>query len=96
MAIEQNNRHTGARKFPAKQGTDASDDFSQDAAKNKKPVGIGLSEALSDVDEKTRHSDGQNPTSAPSDGSTDDLAGHSKDPHTQDAARGHARKTDPH
>ncbi len=95
MAIEQNNRHTGARKYPAKRGTDASDDFSQKAAENRKPVGIGLSEPLSDVDEKTRHSDGRNPTAAPSDGSAADFATHSKHPHTQDAATETARATPP-
>lgn len=38
-------------------------DFSQDAAKNKPPKsGVGNSEAIDDVNEETRHSDGQNPT----------------------------------
>lgn len=41
-------------------------DFSQDAAKNDPPKGIGNSEPVDDVDEKTRHSDGVNPP-----GSTD-------------------------
>jgi hypothetical protein len=35
-------------------------EFSQDAAKNTPPTGIGNSEPLDDVNEKTRHSDGQN------------------------------------
>jgi hypothetical protein len=38
-------------------------DFSQDAAENKLPSGgIGNSERVDDVNEKTRHSDGQNPS----------------------------------
>jgi hypothetical protein len=67
MPIQPNNRHTGARKYPAKSGPDASDAFSQDAASNRKPVGMGLSEPLSDVPEKTRHSEGSDmPAARPS------------------------------
>lgn len=36
-------------------------DFSQDAAANKPPKGIGNSEAVEDDDEQTRHSDGVEP-----------------------------------
>jgi hypothetical protein len=54
---------TGARKYPAKQRADASDEVSQDAAENKKPKdGIGLTRPLGEVNEKTRQSDGQNPS----------------------------------
>jgi hypothetical protein len=73
MPANENNRETGARKFLAKTEADASEEFSQEAAKNKKPAkGMGLAEPLNDVNEKTRHSDGRNPTSnlatrAPSD-----------------------------
>lgn len=90
----ENHRETGARKFPAKDRTDALDDFSQDAALKKPPLtGIGLTEASSDVqadvNEKTRHSDGQNPSAGDrrSDGSERDVAEHSKDAHTQDVGK---------
>lgn len=58
---EKTEYETGARKFPPKREADASDAFSQDAASNDPPDGIGNSEPLDDVDEKTRHSDGRNP-----------------------------------
>ena len=62
MASGDNDRETGARHFPPKTDADASSQFSQEAAKNRKPdSGEGLTEALVDVNEKTRHSDGQNP-----------------------------------
>lgn len=57
-------------------------DFSQDAAANKPPKGIGNSEPLDDVDEQTRHSDGVNPSSHSTEqvsGAGPALAGHSKD-----------------
>ena len=72
MPTNENNRETGARAFPAKADADASDQFSQEAAKNKQPAkGMGLTEAQDEVNEKTRHSDGRNPsrnqpTSSPS------------------------------
>jgi hypothetical protein len=84
----KNNRETGARHLPAKAEGDANDDFSQDAATNRKPKGnFGLSEPTDDVNEKTRHSDGQNPskqrTSSPAtekvSGAGPALAEHSKD-----------------
>lgn len=62
MSGHENKRETGARIFPAKADADASDDFSQDAATNKRPVdGIGLTESVDEVNKKTRQSDGQNP-----------------------------------
>ena len=65
MANDNNNRETGARHLPAKADADAHDDFSQSAAENRKPKGgVGLTESVDDVNEKTRHSDGQNPTQA--------------------------------
>jgi hypothetical protein len=62
-------------------------DFSQEAGKNKLPPGLGNSKPLDDVNEKTRHSDGQNPPnrSTPSPdiqkvaGSGPSIAEHSKD-----------------
>jgi hypothetical protein len=60
--------------------------FSQDAASNTPPEGIGNSEPVDDVDEKTRHSDGQNratlPTTNPDPqklGAGPAIAEHSKD-----------------
>ena len=62
MAGGDNDRETGARHFPPKTDADASSQFSQEATENRKPdSGEGLTEALDDVNEKTRHSDGQNP-----------------------------------
>jgi hypothetical protein len=63
MSDPTNNRETGARHLPAKQDADAHDDFSQDAATNRLPKGgVGLTEPLGDVNEKTRHYDGQDPS----------------------------------
>ena len=62
MSGNKNNRETGARKYPAKADVDASDQFSQNAAENRKPAGgMGLTESVNDVNEKTRHADGQMP-----------------------------------
>jgi len=88
MTDDSNNRETGARKLPAKADADAHDDISQDAATNRPPKdGIGLTEPLDDVNEKTRHYDGQNPgkLSTPSpatekvSGAGPAIAEHSKD-----------------
>jgi hypothetical protein len=66
MSGNDNHRESGARKYPAKTEADANEEFSQDAATNKKPVGeFGLSEKSSDRNEKTRHFDGQNPPHSP-------------------------------
>jgi len=60
MSDPTNNRETGARHLPAKTDADANDGFSQAAATNRKPKdGLGLTEPLDDVYEKTRHYDGQ-------------------------------------
>jgi hypothetical protein len=61
MSGNENHRETGARKYPAKQDADASDDFSQNAATNKKPQdGMGLTKPVGETNEKTRQSDGKN------------------------------------
>lgn len=65
MSANENRRETGARKYPAKQDADAADDFSQDAAENRKPKdGMGLSKPVNETNEKTRQSDGQQPARA--------------------------------
>jgi hypothetical protein len=52
----------GATKYPAKKDADASDQFSQEAAANKKPAGgIGLTRSRNEVEDKTRQSEGQDP-----------------------------------
>lgn len=86
MAGDDNDRETGARHFPAKTDADASSQFSQEAAKNRKPErGEGLTEAVNETNEKTRHSDGQNPPTSPNadaqqiSGAGPALAEHSKD-----------------
>ncbi len=62
MPDQRNNREKGARHLPAKADADANDDVSQDAATNRKPKGgVGLTEPLDDVNEKTRHYDGEQP-----------------------------------
>jgi hypothetical protein len=87
MSGNENKRETGARKFPAKAGADSSDDFSQDAT-NKKPAdGAGLTESVNEANEKTRHSEGQNPSKRPTPSSATEkvsgagpaIAEHSKD-----------------
>ena len=61
MTPNENHRETGATKYPARTGPDPSDDFSQDAAANKKPAsGMGLTRPVGDVDDKTHQSDGRN------------------------------------
>jgi hypothetical protein len=57
ITVRQETHH-----LPAKIDADANDDFSQDAATNRKPKsGVGLTEPVDDANEKTRHYDGQNP-----------------------------------
>ncbi|MGB3643452.1 MAG: hypothetical protein WBA15_03150 [Mesorhizobium sp.] len=52
---------TGARHPVEKKQPDDNENFSQDAAANKRPPsGLGNSESKEDVNEKMRHSDGQN------------------------------------
>jgi hypothetical protein len=62
MAKNETRYETGATKYPAKTDADASDQFSQDAAGNKKPAGgIGLTRSRDEVEDKTHQSEGQNP-----------------------------------
>ncbi len=62
MTGSENKYESGARKYPAKTDADASDQFSQAAAENKKPSrGMGLAQPVDETNEKTRQSDGQNP-----------------------------------
>lgn len=71
-----------ARKAPRDTEYAGLPEFSQDAAANKPPKGIGNSEPSSDVDAKTRHSDGVNPahpSSQQQSGAGPALARHSKD-----------------
>lgn len=58
--MNTNNRETGARKL---QPADRRDETDQNAGMPKKPEPYGLTESVDDVDEKTRHSDGVNPSS---------------------------------
>ncbi|TIP27998.1 MAG: hypothetical protein E5X67_13150 [Mesorhizobium sp.] len=52
----------GATKYPPKKVADASDQFSQKAAGNKKPAGgMGLTRSRDEVEDKTRQSEGQDP-----------------------------------
>ncbi|RWM91870.1 MAG: hypothetical protein EOR84_20035 [Mesorhizobium sp.] len=52
----------GATKYPPKKVADASDQFSQEAAGNKKPAGgMGLTRSRDEVEDKTRQSEGQDP-----------------------------------
>ncbi|WP_214473718.1 hypothetical protein [Mesorhizobium sp. dw_380] len=62
MTENETRYETGARKYPAKTEADASDEFSQDAAGNKKPAGgMGLTRRQGEVEDRTRQSEGQNP-----------------------------------
>jgi hypothetical protein len=95
MSGNENHRETGARKYPAKQDADASDDFSQNAATNKKPPdGMGLSKPVDETNEKTHQSDGQNPKRRTPNPSTEKVSGagpamaeRSKDAKTPKAGR---------
>lgn len=58
--VEQRNEEQ-ARMAPKDTEYAGHPEFSQDAAANKPPRGIGNSEPLDDVDEKTRHSEGIDP-----------------------------------
>ncbi|MFU0505803.1 hypothetical protein [Pseudaminobacter sp. NGMCC 1.201702] len=87
MSRNENRRETGARKFTAKQDADASNDFSQEAAENKKSEdGKGPGRPLDEANEQTRQSDGQsakrstpNPSTEKVSGAGPALAEHSKD-----------------
>ena len=71
-----------ARKAPRDTEYAGHPEFSQDAAANKPPKAIGNSESNSDVDAKTRHSDGVNPahpSPQQKSGAGPALAKHSKD-----------------
>ena len=57
-----NNRETGVRKPHTINPQPETD---QNAGMPKKPEPYGLTESVDDVDEKTRHSDGVNPSSRP-------------------------------
>ncbi len=58
MGNTYNKRVTGARKLAVRKHGDAGNEFSQDAAKNRKPLGrMGNAESPDDTNEKTRHSD---------------------------------------
>lgn len=61
MAENENHRETGARKYPANNGPDPHDAFSQDAAGNRPPPnGIGLTRPANEVENETHHSNEQN------------------------------------
>lgn len=73
---EKSDYETGARKFPAKQDADASDNFAQQASANKRPAsGVGLTRPTNEVNEKTRQSDGQNPKRQTPSPSTEKVSG---------------------
>jgi hypothetical protein len=76
MSANENRRETGARKYPAKRDADAADDFSHEAAENKKPKGgMGLSKPVDETNEKTRQSDGQQPARATPSPATQKVSG---------------------
>jgi hypothetical protein len=92
--MNDNHRETGARKLEADHRPKETD---QDAALTEKPQPYGLTEPSSDVHEKTRHSDGQNPpgTSPAGDSMKTAGAGPAIAEHSRDAATPHgARKAD--
>ena len=58
----KNQRETGGRELRPKSEPDANEEFSQEAAENRKPPGgVGNTESLSDHNEKTRHFGSQQP-----------------------------------
>jgi hypothetical protein len=48
MRPDENDRETGARKYAPSPGPEPQDEFSQDAAGNKPPKGIGNAEPTAD------------------------------------------------
>ncbi|MER8827698.1 hypothetical protein NKH73_06550 [Mesorhizobium sp. M0938] len=61
MTEDETRYEHGATKYPAKKDADASDQFSQEAAGNKKPAGgMGLTRSRNEVEDKTHQSEGQN------------------------------------
>ena len=70
MPTEPTEYEHGARKPAIKDRPDPNDDFSQEAAANKKPAGgMGLTRPVGEVEDRTHQSDGQNrrhPTPSPS------------------------------
>lgn len=89
-----NRRETGARKYPADNRT-AESETSQDAALPKPKAPYGLTESVDDTNEKTRHSDGVNPSRRPTpspatekvSGAGPAIAEHSKDAKAPRAGR---------
>ena len=84
-ADQPNKRETGARKYPAA-SADTRRELSQDAALPKQKKPYGLTESAEDTEEKTRHSDGQNPSRSTPSPATEKTSGagpalskHSKD-----------------
>ncbi|MEO9341052.1 hypothetical protein ABFT80_27050 [Mesorhizobium sp. SB112] len=87
MTRNENNRKTGARK-PEEVKEDKKNEFSLDAALNKKPAqGQGLSQPMDEANEKTRRSEGVNPNAGEAGnvpiekttGAGPGIAAHSKD-----------------
>jgi hypothetical protein len=68
----ENKRETGARKLEPAHRSRETD---QNAGMPKKPGPYGLTEPVEDVNEKTRHSDGENPRK----GAADKTTGERKD-----------------
>ncbi|MGO4831969.1 hypothetical protein AB4144_06665 [Rhizobiaceae sp. 2RAB30] len=87
MAREHTEYETGGRKPSERTGPDPSDEFSQKAAENKKPpLGMGLTERVDETNDKTRHSESQEPRKQPTPspdsqkfGAGPAIAEHSKD-----------------
>ncbi|RTM07170.1 MAG: hypothetical protein EKK31_12565 [Hyphomicrobiales bacterium] len=77
---------SGARKPATKARPDPNDDFSQEAAANKKPAGdMGLTRPAGEVEDRTHQSDRQRqPTPSPSTEKTSG-AGPSVSEHSKDA-----------
>lgn len=71
------NYETGAREPIEKTQPDANEEVSQEVATNNlPPTRLGNSESVDDVNEKTRHSEGQNPKwKVPPSPSTEQVAG---------------------
>lgn len=88
MTVSENRRETGGRVPHVKTQTDATDAVSQEAATNKKPpLGYGLTETVNETNEKTRHSDGRNPSTQAVTGAGPAVAERSKDARTDEPVR---------
>jgi hypothetical protein len=96
MTGNENHRETGATEYPAQTGTDASKNFSQDAAGKRPPAGgQGLTKPPGGAEDEPHQSDGRNtprratpsPATQKTSGAGPAISEHSKDAKAPKAGR---------